>query len=52
MEGQLKDPFENNILKIKFYAPNSDPATLNLYGQTDDGSMLLKNYQVFQYANN
>jgi hypothetical protein len=51
MEGQLKDPVEGNILQIKFYTRISGLVTLNLYGQTDDGSMLLKNYQMFQYAN-
>jgi hypothetical protein len=51
VEGQLKDPVEGNILQIKFYTRISGLVTLNLYGQTDDGSMLLKNYQMFQYAN-
>jgi hypothetical protein len=40
MNEQLKDPFEGNILNIKLY---SSDVTLNVYGQTDDGSMLLKN---------
>jgi hypothetical protein len=53
MEGQLKDPVEDNILKIKI-CPNTNtyPVTLNLYGQTGDNYLLLKNSQVFQYANN
>lgn len=48
MNEQLKDPFEGNILNIKLY---SSDVTLNVYGQTDDGSMLLKNIQLFKYKN-
>jgi hypothetical protein len=51
MEGQLKDPVEGNILKIKYYDNQQDSFALNVYGQTDDGSMLLKNSQVFKYKN-
>jgi hypothetical protein len=52
MPDQLKDPVEGNILKIKLYGFDTNPVTLNVYGQTDDGSMLLKNSQIFQYAAN
>jgi hypothetical protein len=51
MHNQLKDPVEGNKLSIKFCDFGDMPVTLNVYGQTEDNYLLLKNTQVFKYKN-
>jgi hypothetical protein len=51
MPNQLKDPVEDNLLSIKFSDYNNVPVTLNVYGQTEDNYLLLKNAQVFKFKN-
>jgi hypothetical protein len=51
MPGQLKDPVEGNILSIKFDINDADQCTIFLYDNTEDGSLLLKNTQLFKYKN-
>jgi hypothetical protein len=51
MANQLKDYDEDVIIKIKFDTEGSEPLSLNLYGHTDKGHLLLKNSQIFNYKN-